>query len=464
MANLIKKPWAGRFKKETHKIAEKFSASIGFDKRLYREDIEGSIAHATMLAESGIISKKDSQKIIKGLKDIEKEIQAGKFPFREEYEDIHLNIEKRLIEKIGDVGGKLHTARSRNDQVILDMRLFLRREIKEIISLLNDLQYNFLDQAEKNLDTITPLYTHLQRGQPILLSHYLLSYIEMLNRDKERFQECLNRVNIMPLGVGAGAGTTFPIDRKHVAELLDFPDISNNSVDTVSDRDFIIEFVSNSSILMSHLSRLCEDFVIWSTKEFDFIDLGDEFTTGSSIMPQKRNPDIAELIRGKTARVYGSLVSLLTLMKGLPLSYNRDMQEDKEPMFDTVDTVKGTLKVLIEMLANLSFKKGNIEKALKDGFITATDIADYLTRNGMPFRKAHEVTGKIVAYAEDKGRELLQLNLSELQMFSTKIKDDIYEFITLDGSVENRKSHGGTSKMNVQDMIKKIKRDLSNLK
>ena len=286
------------------------------------------------------------------------------------------------------------------------MRLFLRREIKEIISLLNDLQYNFLDQAEKNLDTITPLYTHLQRGQPILLSHYLLSYIEMLNRDKERFQECLNRVNIMPLGVGAGAGTTFPIDRKHVAELLDFPDISNNSVDTVSDRDFIIEFVSNSSILMSHLSRLCEDFVIWSTKEFDFIDLGDEFTTGSSIMPQKRNPDIAELIRGKTARVYGSLVSLLTLMKGLPLSYNRDMQEDKEPMFDTVDTVKGTLEVLIEMLATLSFKKGNIEKALKDGFITATDIADYLTRNGMPFRKAHEVTGKIVAYAEDKGREL----------------------------------------------------------
>ncbi len=461
---MIKKPWAGRFKKETHKTAEKFSASIDFDKRLYREDIEGSIAHATMLAESGIISKKESQKIIKGLKDIEKEIQAGKFPFREEYEDIHLNIEKRLIEKIGDVGGKLHTARSRNDQVILDMRLFLRREIKEIISLLNDLQYNFLEQAEKNLDTITTLYTHLQRGQPILLSHYLLSYIEMLNRDKDRFQECLIRVNIMPLGVGAGAGTTFPIDRKHVAELLDFPDISNNSVDTVSDRDFIIEFVSNSSMLMSHLSRLCEDFVIWSTKEFDFIDLGDEFTTGSSIMPQKRNPDIAELIRGKTARVYGSLVSLLTLMKGLPLSYNRDMQEDKEPMFDTVDTVKGTLEVLIEMLANLSFKKGNIEKALKDGFITATDIADYLTRSGMPFRKAHEVTGKIVAYAEDKGRELLQLNLSELQMFSTKIKDDIYEFITLDGSVENRKSHGGTSKMNVQDMIKKIKRDLSNLK
>lgn len=461
---MIKKPWAGRFKKKTHKTAEKFSASIYFDKRLYREDIEGSIAHATMLAESGIISKKESQKIIKCLKDIENEIEAGKFPFREEYEDIHLNIEKRLIEKIGEVGGKLHTARSRNDQVILSMRLFLRREIKEIISLLNDLQYNFLDQAEKNMDTITPLYTHLQRGQPILLSHYLLSYIEMLNRDKDRFQECLNRVNVMPLGVCAGAGTTFPIDRKHVAELLDFPDISNNSVDTVSDRDFIIEFVSNSSILMSHLSRLCEDFVIWSTKEFDFIDLGDEFTTGSSIMPQKRNPDIAELIRGKTARVYGSLVSLLTLMKGLPLSYNRDMQEDKEPMFDTVDTVKGTLEVLIEMLANLSFKKGNIEKALKDGFITATDIADYLTRNGMPFRKAHEVTGKIVAYAEDKGRELLQLNLSELQMFSTKIKDDIYEFITPDGSVENRKSHGGTSKMNVQNMIKKIKRDLSNLK
>ncbi|MCI0481831.1 MAG: argininosuccinate lyase, partial [Candidatus Dadabacteria bacterium] len=401
---MLKKPWGGRFKKDTHKIAEKFSASVDFDKRLYREDIEGSIAHVTMLAECGIILKNEAEKITKGLKQIEKEIDSGKFTFREEYEDIHLNIEKRLIEKIGDTGGKIHTARSRNDQIALDMRLYLRKEINEIIPLLKDIAGRLLELAEKNIDTVMPLYTHLQRGQPVLLSHHLMGLYEMLKRDRERYIDCLGRVNVMPLGAGAGAGTTFPIDREYVAKLLGFPKVTQNSIDTVSDRDFIVEFIAVSANLMMHLSRVSEELVLWSTKEFDFVDLGDEFTTGSSIMPQKRNPDMAELIRGKTGRVYGNLVSILTIMKGLPFSYNRDMQEDKEPMFDTGDTVKSSLEVLRAMLKNIAFRHENMKKALTEGFITATDIADYLTRKGMPFRNSHEVTGRIVGYAEEKGR------------------------------------------------------------
>ena len=393
---MLKKPWGGRFKKDTHKIAEKFSASVDYDKRLYKEDIEGSVAHVTMLAESGIILKSEAEKIIKGLRQIEKEIDSGKFPFREEYEDVHLNIEKRLIEKIGDTGGKIHTARSRNDQIALDMRLYLRKEINEIILLIKDIAGALIGLAEKNIDVVLPLYTHLQRGQPVLLSHHLMGLYEMLKRDRERYLDCLARVNVMPLGAGAGAGTTFPIDRELVAKLLDFPKVTQNSIDTVSDRDFIVEFIAVSANLMMHLSRISEEFVLWSTKEFDFVDLGDEFTTGSSIMPQKRNPDMAELIRGKTGRVYGSLVTILTVMKGLPFSYNRDMQEDKEPMFDTVDTVKSSLEVLRAMLGGITFKSENMKKALAAGFITATDIADYLTRKGMPFRQSHEVTGRIV--------------------------------------------------------------------
>jgi argininosuccinate lyase len=458
---LIKKPWAGRFKKGTHKVAEKFSASIDFDQRLYKEDIQGSIAHATMLAEKGIILKKEADKIIKGLKQIEKEIKTGKFPFREEFEDIHLNIEKRLIEKIGEVGGKIHTARSRNDQIALDMRLYLRKEINEIISLINSIGVRLVELSEENIDAMIPLYTHIQRGQPILLSHQLMALYEMLKRDRARYTECLRRVNVMPLGAGAGAGTTFPIDRKLVAKLLDFPEVTSNSIDTVSDRDFIIEFISTSATLMMHLSRIAEEFVLWSTKEFDFVDLGDEFTTGSSIMPQKRNPDMAELIRGKTGRVYGNLVTILTIMKGLPFSYNRDMQEDKEPMFDTVDTVKSCLEVLTEMLQVIEFKHGNMKKALDEGFITATDVADYLSRKGMPFRQSHEVTGKIVGYAEEKGRELLNLQLSEFQKFSNLFEEDLYDFITLNGSIESRKSYGGTAKKNVVKMIKLAKKEIA---
>jgi argininosuccinate lyase len=458
---LIKKPWAGRFKKGTHKVAEKFSASIDFDQRLYKEDIQGSIAHATMLAEKGIILKKESDKIIKGLKQIRKEIESGKFPFREEFEDIHLNIEKRLIEKIGDVGGKIHTARSRNDQIALDMRLYLRGEINEIITLIKAISERLVELSDENIDAVIPLYTHIQRGQPILLSHQLMALYEMLKRDRARYVDCLQRVNVMPLGAGAGAGTTFPIDRKLVAKLLGFPEVTKNSIDTVSDRDFIIEFISASSTLMMHLSRISEEFVLWSTKEFDFVDMGDEFTTGSSIMPQKRNPDMAELIRGKTGRVYGNLVAILTIMKGLPFSYNRDMQEDKEPMFDTVDTVKSCLEVLSEMLQVIVFKHENMKRALDEGFITATDVADYLSRKGMPFRQSHEVTGKIVGYAEEKGRELMNLHISEYQMFSNLFDEDLYDFIALDGSIESRKSYGGTAKKNVVKMIKLAKKEIT---
>ncbi|MCZ6554874.1 MAG: argininosuccinate lyase [Candidatus Dadabacteria bacterium] len=388
-------------------------------------------------------------------------MESGKFPFREEFEDIHLNIEKRLIEKIGDVGGKIHTARSRNDQIALDMRLYLRGEINEIITLIKAISERLVELSDENIDAAIPLYTHIQRGQPVLLSHQLMALYEMLKRDRARYIDCLQRVNVMPLGAGAGAGTTFPIDRKLVAKLLGFPEVTKNSIDTVSDRDFIIEFISASSTLMMHLSRISEEFVLWSTKEFDFVDMGDEFTTGSSIMPQKRNPDMAELIRGKTGRVYGNLVAILTIMKGLPFSYNRDMQEDKEPMFDTVDTVKSCLEVLSEMLQVIVFKHENMKRALDEGFITATDVADYLSRKGMPFRQSHEVTGKIVGYAEEKGRELMNLHISEYQMFSNLFDEDLYDFIALDGSIGSRKSYGGTAKKNVVKMIKLAKKEIT---
>ena len=362
---------------------------------------------------------------------------------------------------MGDVGGKIHTARSRNDQIALDMRLYLRKEIKEIVYLLNGITERLVKLAEENIDAEIPLYTHVQRGQPILLSHQLLALFEMLKRDRERYLDCLIRVNVLPLGAGAGAGTTFPINRKFVAKLLNFPAVSSNSVDTVSDRDFIVEFISVSATLMMHLSRIAEEFVLWSTKEFDFVDLGDEFTTGSSIMPQKRNPDMAELIRGKTGRVYGNQVTILTIMKGLPFSYNRDMQEDKEPMFDTVDTVEECLEVLHEMLGTIKFKHENMKKALNEGFITATDIADYLSRKGLPFRQSHEVTGKIVSYAEEKGLELLELDISEFKKFSKLFDNDLYNYITLDGSIKSRKSQGGTAKKNVVKMIKSAKKEIS---
>ena len=450
---MAKKAWGGRFKKPTSKIAEQFSQSVSFDRRLYDEDIRGSIAHVRMLARQKIISKADADKIVKGLNSIKKEIESGKFQFSEEYEDIHLNIEKRLIEKIGKLGGKIHTARSRNDQVLVDMRLYVRKEINEILKLLKRLSTQFVNLAEKNMEVQLPLYTHLQRAQPVLLAHHMLAYFEMLQRDRERFKDCLKRVNVNPLGTGAGAGTSFPIDRHQTAGSLGFDSVSRNSIDTVSDRDFIAEFVFCCSVLMMHLSRVSEELVLWSSKEFDYVDLDDEFTTGSSIMPQKRNPDMAELTRGKVARVYGSLNSILTLLKGLPLSYNRDLQEDKEPLFDTVDTVKSCLELNTQMLKKAKFKKKNLEKALSGGFITATDIADYLTRKGMPFRNAHEVSGKIVSYAEEKGKELEELSFKEIKRFSKLIEVDIFEYISVSGSIESKTSYGGTASDNVRKMV-----------
>jgi len=450
---LAKKAWGGRFKKPTSKIAEQFSESVSFDRRLYEEDIKGSIAHVRMLARQKIISKTDSEKIIKGLNSIKNEIETGKFPFREEYEDIHLNIEKRLIEKIGKVGGKIHTARSRNDQVLVDMRLYIRKETDEILKLLKKLSVQFLNLAEKNIEVQFPLYTHMQRAQPVLLAHHMLAYFEMLQRDIERFQDCRKRVNVNPLGTGAGAGTSFSIDRGQTAASLGFDGISRNSIDTVSDRDFIAEFIFSCSILMIHLSRLSEELVVWSSREFDFIELDEEFTTGSSIMPQKRNPDMAELTRAKIARVVGNLNSILTLLKGLPLSYNRDLQEDKEPLFDTIDTVKSCLELIRQMLKKVKFKKKNMENALSGGFITATDIADYLTRKGMPFRNAHEVSGKIVSYAEEKGKELVDLSFKEIKGFSKLIEVDIFEYISVQGSIESKTSYGGTASDNVRKMV-----------
>lgn len=461
---MAKKAWGGRFKKSTHKVAEKFSSSIDFDKLLYQEDIEGSIAHVKMLADQKIIPKKDSSAIIKGLYQIKKEIENGDFPFRHEYEDIHLNIEKRLIEIVGDIGGKIHTARSRNDQIALDTRLYVRKAIEHIARQITLLNEQLVKQADKNTDAVMPLYTHMQRGQPVLLSHHLLAYFEMFKRDRERLLDCYKRVNVNPLGACAGAGTSFDIDRKKTAQSLGFPDVSNNSIDTVSDRDYIAEFLFCCSSLMMHMSRLSEEFVLWSAKEFDFVDLGDEFTTGSSIMPQKRNPDMSELTRGKTGRVYGNLVSILTLMKGLPLSYNRDMQEDKEPLFDTIDTVTMCLEVNTEMLKTAVFKAVNMNNSLKKGYVTATDIADYLAKKGVPFRQAHEIAGRIVSYAEEHGKELEQITFGEIKKFSKHIDIDILEQLSVRGSVESRNSYGGTSPGNVKKMIGKTKREIARWK
>ncbi len=457
---MAKKAWGGRFKQSISKTAEEFSESVSFDKRLYDEDIRGSIAHVKMLSKQKIIPLKDAEKIIAGLGSIRKEIESGKFPFRQELEDIHLNIEIRLIEKIGKVGGKIHTARSRNDQVLVDIRLYLKTETGEILKLIKKLSSQFVKLAEKNIEVRLPLYTHMQRGQPVLLAHHMLAYFEMFERDSERFNDCLGRINVNPLGCGAGAGTSFPIDRDHTANALGFAGVSRNSIDTVSDRDFVAEFIFCCSTLMMHFSRLSEELVLWSSKEFDFADLGDEFTTGSSIMPQKRNPDMAELTRGKVARVYGSLNSIMTLLKGLPLSYNRDLQEDKEPLFDAVDTVKSCLELNTEMLKKIRFNKPAMEKALHGGFITATDIADYLARKGMPFRDAHEISGKIVSYAEDKGTEIEELGFKEIKKFSKLIEVDIFEYISVQGSIESRNSYGGTATDNVRKMITQAKRRL----
>ena len=451
------KLWGGRFSQPTDTFVEEFTASIDFDKRLYRQDIRGSIAHARMLGRQGIIPMADVNDIVSGLEDILSRIEAGAFDFSVSLEDIHMNIEARLSAAIGEAGKRLHTGRSRNDQVAVDIRLYLRDEIAEVINYLDLLTGSLLIQAERNLGVIMPGYTHLQVAQPILFSHHMLAYVEMFRRDRGRMEDCRKRMDVLPLGAGALAGTTFPIDREFVAAQLDFPDVTRNSLDSVSDRDFALEFMSASSILMMHLSRFSEELILWSTSEFDFIELSDSFCTGSSIMPQKKNPDVPELVRGKTGRVYGNLMALLTVMKALPLAYNKDMQEDKEPLFDTIDTVKGSLKIFADMVREMRVKAEIMREAAACGFSNATDVADYLVRTGMPFREAHEVVGKSVRYCIEHGKRLEELSPDEWKSFSGLIGPDIYDAITLEASVNARRATGGTALERVKAEIERLK-------
>ncbi len=450
------KLWGGRFTQPTDKFVEEFTASIEFDQRLYAYDIQGSKAHAEMLGRQEIISSDEAKQIIVGLDEIMKGIEAGKIEFSVALEDIHMNIEARLIERIGAVGGKLHTGRSRNDQVAVDIRLYLRDEIDSILSYLAALEGSLIKQARENLDVIMPGYTHLQTAQPVLYSHHMLAYREMIARDISRLQDLRTRFNVMPLGAGALAGTTFNIDREWVAEQLGFDGVTRNSLDSVSDRDFAIEFCSFASILMMHLSRLSEELVLWSSADFNFIELSDAFCTGSSIMPQKKNPDVPELVRGKTGRVYGNLMSLLTLMKALPLAYNKDMQEDKEPLFDTLDTIKGSLKIFADMITEMAVKGGNMRVAAARGFSTATDVADYCVRKGLPFRQAHEVVGRTVRYCVENNKDIPELSLAEFQKFSELIEADIYDYVTLEASVNARKSTGGTAREAVERELARL--------
>ncbi|MDR2105091.1 MAG: argininosuccinate lyase [Deferribacteraceae bacterium] len=452
------KLWKGRFSEKTSELLDKFNASINFDKRLAAYDIRGSITHVRMLARQHIISEADALQIESALIIISAEIQNGAFTFNIEDEDIHMAVESRLTNLIGAVGGKLHTARSRNDQVALDIRLYLKDELLSIRSGIKGLVELLLGLAEKHIDAVMPGYTHMQIAQPILFSHYLLAYLQMLLRDYSRFKEVESRLNLSPLGSGALAGVSFPIDRRFTAESLGFAAPTENSIDSVSDRDFAIETLAAASILMMHLSRFSEEIIIYSTSEFNFFEISDAFSTGSSIMPQKKNPDAAELVRGKTGRVYGSLISLLTAMKGLPLAYNKDLQEDKEPLFDTIDTVKTVLEIFPLMLASMRINTQNMYKAAEKGYSTATDLADYLVLKGESFRTAHESAGRTVAYALSKNRLLQELTLDEFRQFSAKVDEDIYNFISVQAAVNRRNSYGGTSKEAVLIQIENAKK------
>jgi len=454
------KPWGGRFTEATASSAETFSASIHFDMRLYRHDIAGSKAHAKMLAKVGLINGSELEQILVGLTEIEAEIESNTFVFRPELEDIHMNIEKNLVEKVGQAGEKLHTARSRNDQVALDMRLYLREESLHVIGLLSDLQKGFVGMAREYLGLLMPGYTHLQRAQPVLLSHHLLAYFEMFNRDKQRLSDCLKRINVLPLGSGALAGTSLPIDRDFVAKELGFPEVSANSMDAVSDRDFIVEFLAACGLIQIHLSRFSEELVLWTCQEFDFVEIADRYCTGSSIMPQKKNPDMPELIRGKSGRVVGNLMTVLTVLKGLPMTYNRDLQEDKEPVFDTVDTVKQSLTVMSELLSGLSFNRETLEHATETGFMTATDLAEYLVRKNIPFRQAHSIVGKAVAFCIENTRELTDLTLEELQVFSDVIAEDVFGVLGAEGSANSRNTSGGTAITQVEKALESAEAEL----
>jgi len=445
--------WAGRFEQPIDEVAHRFSSSIAVDSKLWREDIRGSIAHARMLAEAGIIARDEAEQIIDGLTSIVSEIEIGVFQFDDSMEDVHLAIEQRLTEKIGAVGGKLHTGRSRNDQVALDERLYLKRAIPQIIDRAVDLISALLDQAETHVDTLMPGYTHVQRAQPVLLSHHLLAYVEMLGRDVERLRDCGSRLDRSPLGAAAFAGTSYPIDREAVANELGFSGTVANSIDAVSDRDYLIELASACSIIMMHLSRMAEELVLWSTTEFGFVTMSDAVTTGSSIMPQKKNPDMAELVRGKVGRVYGSLINLLTIMKGLPLAYNRDMQEDKAPMFEVVTTTHDSLEMMALVIRETTFDRDRMQQTTDQGYLTATELADYLVRKGIPFREAHYITGRAVAHAELREQPLQEMPLGILRSFSDKIEEDIYRFLDPATSVLEKRSPGSTNPEFVRNAI-----------
>ncbi|OXS80622.1 argininosuccinate lyase [Domibacillus enclensis] len=454
---MTKKLWGGRFQKSAEEWVDEFGASISFDQELVFEDIEGSIAHVTMLGETGILTEEEMNQIKSGLDALKKKAEAGEIEFSVSLEDIHLNLEKALIDSIGPVGGKLHTGRSRNDQVATDMHLYLKKQVKDIIGLISQFQSVLVEKADKHKETIAPGYTHLQRAQPISFGHHLMTYFWMLQRDKERYTEALKRIDMSPLGAGALAGTTFPIDRQRSAELLGFSAVYQNSMDAVSDRDFILEFLSTSSILMMHMSRFAEEIILWSSQEFRFVEMDDTFSTGSSIMPQKKNPDMAELIRGKTGRVYGNLFSLLTILKGLPLAYNKDMQEDKEGMFDTVHTVLGSLKIFAGMVDTMTVHEDRMKDAVQNDFSNATELADYLAAKGIPFREAHEITGKLVFTCIQKGCFLLDLSMEELKEASNVIEEDIYGVLSPYEAVKRRKSLGGTGFDQVENQIQAAK-------
>ena len=455
------KLWSGRFDGETSNLTEAFTASQHFDRRLAKYDLAGTMAHVRMLQACSIITPGDSEEILTGLRQIIEEIREHRFPWRVEHEDVHMNIEARLIELIGDAGKKVHTGRSRNDQVATDLRLFVRSAIDQTLQAVSALQSALVDVADREADTIMPGLTHLQSAQPVTAGHHLLAWVEMLERDWQRCRDCRRRVNISPLGSGALAGTSFPIDREMTAAELGFQDVSENSLDAVSDRDFVIEFCGAAALLGIHLSRMAEDLVLWSSENCRFVDLGDGFCTGSSIMPQKKNPDVAELVRGKSGRLLGNVTSLMVLMKGQPLSYNRDNQEDKEPLFDTVDTVLACLQVMTAMLSNMRFDREVMRAAALRGYATATDLADYLVRKGIPFRDAHAIVGKVIRSAQDQGVDLDELSLDVLRGFSSHIQSDVYDVLSLEGSIAARDQVGGTAPQQVRKAIDRCRQRLA---
>ncbi|WP_455366953.1 argininosuccinate lyase [Kaarinaea lacus] len=457
----VVKPWGGRFTEPTDAFVEAFTASVGFDQRLYAHDIAGSIAHARMLARIGVLTSEEYEAIVEGLQAIKDDIERGDFTWSVALEDVHMNIEANLTQRIGDSGKKLHTGRSRNDQVATDIRLYLREEIDAISTQLNRLQTSLVDLAEQHVDTVMPGFTHLQTAQPVTFGHHLLAWFEMLKRDSGRLNDCRTRLNIMPLGAAALAGTSYPIDRNFTRDLLGFTEVAENSLDAVSDRDFAIEFVFVCSLIMTHLSRFSEELILWTSAQFDFIELGDNFCTGSSIMPQKKNPDVPELVRGKTGRINGNLMALLTLMKGQPLAYNKDNQEDKEPLFDTVDNVKGSLRVFADMVPTIKVNADNMRAAALKGFATATDLADYLVRKGVAFRDAHEIVGKAVQKGIRDGKDLAELTLKQLRQFSNVIEEDVFKVLTLEGSLAARDHIGGTAPNQVKQAVARARQWLA---